>query len=54
MGGLINDILDLERTRSGQLNLENFSFRDVVMQVASRHEPDAMRKQQDYILNHAR
>ena len=48
MNMLIRDILDLERMRSGQILREAFSFRDLVAQVISRHEPDAAQKQQTY------
>ena len=48
MNSLILDILDLERMRSGNLNMERFSFREMVEAIIRRHEPDATARSHTY------
>jgi signal transduction histidine kinase/CHASE2 domain-containing sensor protein len=48
MTRLIADLLDLERMRSASLQKEAYELRQVVSQIFSRHEPDALQKQQQY------
>jgi signal transduction histidine kinase/CHASE2 domain-containing sensor protein len=48
MNQLIGDLLNLERTRSERHNMDRFSLREVVEQIASRHGPDALQKKQQY------
>lgn len=46
MQHIIEDILDLERLRSGQVTFERFNFSQIVLQVYTSHQPDAIRKNQ--------
>ncbi len=49
---LISELLDLEQLRStGELNLEQLDFNDLVRTVAQRHEPDFYRREQHYTLD---
>jgi two-component system phosphate regulon sensor histidine kinase PhoR len=46
MNRLIADLLDVERLRSGRVNKELFSFKEMVLSLVRRHEPDVTRNQQ--------
>jgi signal transduction histidine kinase len=45
MNRLIKDLLDVERLRSGRINNELFSFKEMVLSLIRRHEPDITRNQ---------
>ena len=47
---IITDILDLEQLRSGQFERKPASFKNLVREIVSRHEPDKDRKQQTMAL----
>lgn len=47
---IITDILDLEQLRSGQMERKSASFKNLVREIVSRHEPDKDRKQQTLTL----
>lgn len=46
MNRLITDLLDVERLRSGRINKELFSFKEMVLSLVRRHEPDVTRNNQ--------
>jgi signal transduction histidine kinase/CHASE2 domain-containing sensor protein len=48
---IITDILDLEQLRSGQVERTPASFKNLVREIVSRHEPDKDRKQQTMTLD---
>ncbi len=48
---IITDILDLEQLRSGQFERKPISFKNLVREIVSRHEPDKDRKQQTMSLD---
>ena len=48
---IITDILDLEQLRSGQFERKPISFKNLVREIVSRHEPDKDRKQQTMTLD---
>ena len=48
---IITDILDLEQLRSGQFERKPVSFKNLVREIVSRHEPDKDRKQQTLTLD---
>jgi len=48
---IITDILDLEQLRSGQFERKPASFKNLVREIVSRHEPDKDRKQQTLTLD---
>ena len=47
---IITDILDLEQLRAGQMERKPASFKNLVREIVSRHEPDKDRKQQTMTL----
>lgn len=47
---IITDILDLEQLRSGQMERKPASFKNLVREIVSRHEPDKDRKHQTLTL----
>jgi signal transduction histidine kinase len=48
---IITDILDLEQLRSGTIERKRASFKNLVREIVSRHEPDKDRKQQTLTLD---
>lgn len=48
---IITDILDLEQLRSGHMERKPASFKNLVREIVSRHEPDKDRKQQTLTLD---
>lgn len=47
---IITDILDLEQLRSGEIERRPASFKNLVREIVSRHEPDKDRKRQTMTL----
>ncbi len=50
MLNIINDILSVERLRSGKLVLEEINFTRLVREVCASHQPDIIQKQQTFEL----
>lgn len=50
MLNIINDILNLERLRSGKLLLREIDFTKLVQEVCASHQPDIIQKQQTFAL----
>lgn len=48
---IINDILNLERLRSGRINLEPTDLTQLVREVCSSHQPDVIQKSQTFKLD---
>jgi signal transduction histidine kinase/CHASE2 domain-containing sensor protein len=50
MLGIINDILDIERLRSGKVRLEQTNISQMVIEICDGYQPDTIQKQQTLIL----
>src|SRR5690606_35696153 len=50
MLNIINDILNLERLRSGKLILKEIDFSKLVQEVCASHQPDVIQKHQTFTL----
>lgn len=50
MVNIINDILNLERLRSGKLLLKDVNFTTLIQEVCASHQPDVIQKQQIFDL----